>query len=262
MSQWSFRYVPETCRDFVSVGVRDRGHADDLEAEGAGVHGHLHGQRVAAGEGDDHEYVAGAGRAGVQDGARQAVDPFQGRAQRRRHDVDADDARYGEQVHQGEAARAVDDVLRGERGVPGAEREEPAAVGDGVGDQRAGRLDRRRRPRPAPAAAGRSRRRRTARPACCRSSAKPLRRPVDARSCSRITLRSGPVLLSIRLGRRRHWVRGPRRSRRGRSSAPAVRRRHLTPRGFNGEARLSVVCVRIESRASAQAGEPPSLRQS
>ena len=48
---------------------------------------------------------------------------------------------HGQQVHQGEAARAVDDVLGGERGVPGAEGEEPAAGGDGVGEQVAGRRD-------------------------------------------------------------------------------------------------------------------------
>ena len=71
----------------------------------------------------------------------EAVDPLQRGAERRGHDVDADDARHGQQVHQGEAAGPVDDVLRGERGVAGAEGEEPAAGGDGVGDERPGRLD-------------------------------------------------------------------------------------------------------------------------
>lgn len=95
-------------------GVRHRGHADDPDAEGAGGHGHLHGEGVAAGEGDDHQGVAGAQRGAFQDHAREAVDAFEGGAEGGGHDVDADDAGHGQQVHQGEAARAVDDVLGGE----------------------------------------------------------------------------------------------------------------------------------------------------
>ena len=76
-------------------------------------------------------------RAGVQDGAGQPVDPLQRAAERRGHDIHADHARDGQQVHQGQTARAVDGVLRGERGVPGAEGEEPAARRDGVGDRAA-----------------------------------------------------------------------------------------------------------------------------
>ena len=49
-----------------------------------------------------------------------------------------DDTGYGQQVHQGEAAGAVDDVLGGEGGVARAEGEEPTAAGDGVGEQGAG----------------------------------------------------------------------------------------------------------------------------
>ncbi|CAM5286318.1 hypothetical protein STENM327S_08558 [Streptomyces tendae] len=59
---------------------------------------------------------------------REAVDAFEGGAERGGHDVDADDAGHGEQVHQGEAAGAVHDVLGGEGGVAGAEGEEPVAV--------------------------------------------------------------------------------------------------------------------------------------
>ncbi len=123
-------------------GVGHRGHADDLHAEGAGAPGHFHGQGVAAGQGDDHERVAGADGRGVQDGARESVDAFQGGAEGGRGDVDADDPGNGEQVHQGEAAGPVDDVLGGQRGVSGAEGEQAATGRHGVGEQGAGRGDR------------------------------------------------------------------------------------------------------------------------
>ena len=80
-------------------------------------------------------------RAGVQDRPGQPVDPLQRAAERRRPYVDAHDTGDGQQVHDRQAARAVDRVLGGERGMPGAEGEDPAARGDGVGDQLPGRGD-------------------------------------------------------------------------------------------------------------------------
>jgi hypothetical protein len=258
-SQWSFRYVPEECRDVRLGGVRDRRHADDLQAQGAGVHRHLHGEGVAPGEGDDHEYVAGAGRAAVEDGARQAVDPFQRGAQCRRNDVHADGARHGEQVHQREAARPVHEVLRGQRGVPGAEREEPSAVGDRVGDQRPGCLDGPGLLVPHPLQQADRGVEELPGQLAVAHARSPLSRSTPGRVADHVAVWTSAV--SIRSAGATLGPEGP-CSRPAEFNGPAVRAGTRHHAGFTCAARLSVGCVRIGARASAHAGEPLSLRQS
>src|SRR5690606_13267632 len=94
--------LQERARDVPGGGLRgvgDRGDPDDPYAQGAGVHRHLHRERVAPGQRDDHQHVTGAERGGVQDGRREPVDAFQGGAERGGHDVDPDDAGDHQQVH-------------------------------------------------------------------------------------------------------------------------------------------------------------------
>ncbi len=116
-------------------GVGHGRHADHREAAGPGVRGHLDGQHVAPGQGNDDQQVARGGGAVVEDGGGQAADALQRAAQGGGHDVDPGGARHRQQVDQGEAARAVDEVLGREGGVPGAVGEQLAAGGDGAGDQ-------------------------------------------------------------------------------------------------------------------------------
>ena len=165
-SQWSLRNVPEVCRDLVSAAYATEVTPMTLRPEGAGVHGHLHGQGVASGEGDDHEDVARA-RRGWSRGRRAASPSTRSRAQPSVAGTTSTPTAPGtaSRFISGEAARPVDDVLGGERGVPGAEGEEPAARRRRCRRSASRRPRCPRPPRPAPAAAGRSRRRRTARPA-------------------------------------------------------------------------------------------------
>ena len=115
MSQWSLRKVPEACRERGLRRVRHGGHADHLDAERPRVRRHLHGQRVAPGQGDDEQQVARA-CAGWCPGRRVASPSTRSRALPRvaGRDVDADRRPGREQVHQGEPAGAVDDVLGGQ----------------------------------------------------------------------------------------------------------------------------------------------------